>query len=481
MSSSVTAKSAFAIAIGLLLVCALLVYSTLANFAKSAYWVERSQQVRQLLGETESDIATAARLRLIYVLDGDADSLAQYQRSVAQIPVVLQRLRQTTADNPAQQKNCDRLETAVNTRIQLWEKSVALKRSGAPEPVGQPQMTRQSLEFANDIVSVTRDMANEETRLLHERTNSARVHFVLAVVVIVVSFSAAVLLLLWHYRLLRSELRAREQAERAASDAAKAALESEQKALATERAALAGREAVGQLSARLLKLQDDERRRFSRELHDGIGQYLAATKMLLASLAAPHEPDPRYSECLKLLDQSIREIRTLSHLLHPPGLDEAGFSSAAKWYAEEFGKRSGLQLELTIPELPNRMPPAIELALFRVLQESLTNIHRHSKSKSAEVIFEITNDQAALTITDHGLGISDEVLNRFKMAGTTGVGLAGMRERIRELGGRFEVESSSSGTRIRVAVPLAQFTDMHSEELRARAAAQQTFAADSDT
>src|SRR5262249_36511326 len=163
-----------------------------------------------------------------------------------------------------------------------------------------------------------------------------------------------------------------------------------------------------QLSARLLKLQDDERRRFSRELHDSIGQYLAATKMTLSALAMGHESDTRYAECIKLLDQSIQEIRTLSHLLHPPGLDEAGFSSAAKWYAEEFGKRSGLQLKLSIPELPERLPPPLELALFRVLQESLTNIHRHAKSKSAEVSFELMDGQAALAITDYGRGIPDE-------------------------------------------------------------------------
>jgi two-component system, NarL family, sensor kinase len=223
-------------------------------------------------------------------------------------------------------------------------------------------------------------------------------------------------------------------------------------------------------------LQDDERRRFSRELHDSIGQYLAATKMMFSSLASNHEADPRYAESVKLLDQSIKEIRTLSHLLHPPGLDEAGFSSAARWYAEEFGKRSGLELMLDIPELPERLPHPMELALFRVLQESLTNIHRHAKSKSAEVSFQVVAGQATLAITDHGHGIPDEVLDRFRVAGTSGVGLGGMRERVRELGGRFEVESSNWGTCVRVTVPLKQFDK--TQEAHTTGSAPQAFAAE---
>ena len=444
------------IAVGLLLACAILVYSTLANFARSESWVNHSQQVRELLGETESDIASAARARLIYVFNGDNDSLTQYQRSVAEIPVVLKQLRQLTADNPAHQRNCDRLEALVSTRIQLWEKSVALRGSGAPAVAGQPQMTRQSIEFANDIVAVTHAMGTEELRLLQQRTARAHLQFLVLIAVIIVTFTAAVLLLVWHYRLLRMELQAREQAQQMATKAAAASVDAERKANEAEMAALASREAARRLSIHLLQVQDDERRKFSRELHDSLGQYLAAAKMVLSSIGAGDDTDPRYSECITLLDRSIQETRTISHLLHPPGLDEAGFSSAARSYAEEFAKRSGLQVKINVPDLPTRMPPELELGLFRVLQEALTNIHRHSKSKLAEVSFEITSEQAALLIADHGVGVPEEVLERFNISGTSGVGLAGMRERIRELGGSFEVESSRQGTRVRVTVPLSQ-------------------------
>src|SRR5258708_23137957 len=109
--------------------------------------------------------------------------------------------------------------------------------------------------------------------------------------------------------------------------------------------------------------------------------------MVLSSLAAGHDGDRRYSECLNLLDESLKETRTISHLLHPPGLDEAGFTAAAEWYAEGFAKRSGVELKINIAEPVNRMPREVEIALFRVLHESLTNIHSHAKSSSAEVVF----------------------------------------------------------------------------------------------
>jgi signal transduction histidine kinase len=454
MTSLLKARLAFTIAIGLLLACALVVYGTLFNFTLSERQVHRTQHVQVLLGDTESAIASAARARLTYVFNGDDQSLAQYQQAVARIPSLLAELRESTADNPVQQGNCDRLQRLVANRTALWEKSIALRQSGAPAPPGQPDMTRQSVTFADEIISVTQDMRAEETRLLQGRRVSAGVTFFFVIVILITSFLAAVLLLFWHYRLVREELLAREQAEQATLEAARAATEAEQKARQSEAVAIASSEATRRLSAHLMQLQDEERRKFARELHDSTGQQLAAVKMVLASLAVGHENDRRYSDCVNLVDQSLKEIRTISHLLHPSGLDEAGFPAAAKWYAEEFAKRSGIQFELDIAEPVERLPRETEIALFRVLQESLTNIHRHSKSSSAGVIFQTGSQQATLTIKDQGVGISREVLERFHSSGTSGVGLAGMRERVRELGGRFEVTSGSAGTSVRVTVPV---------------------------
>jgi signal transduction histidine kinase len=143
-------------------------------------------------------------------------------------------------------------------------------------------------------------------------------------------------------------------------------------------------------------------------------------------------------------------------LLHPSGLEEAGFSTAARWYAAEFGKRSGISIKVEIADLSERLPREVELALFRVLQEGLTNIHRHSKSPSAEVDFQSKGPRLTLAIRDHGVGMSPEMLEQFRSAGVFGVGLAGIRERVRELGGTFDLESNGDGTSLRVTIPVSQ-------------------------
>jgi two-component system NarL family sensor kinase len=152
----------------------------------------------------------------------------------------------------------------------------------------------------------------------------------------------------------------------------------------------------------------------------------------------------------------MSEVRTLSYLLHPPTMDAAGFASAARWYVEGYGQRSGLNVTLDVPADLERLPDAVELALFRVLQEALTNVHRHSGASAAEVLVRQDAEEVILEIKDNGNGIPEEVLRHFRATGAgTGVGIAGIRERVRELGGKLTLESNSSGTLVRVAIPLA--------------------------
>jgi signal transduction histidine kinase len=267
-----------------------------------------------------------------------------------------------------------------------------------------------------------------------------------AVAFLAITFITAVLLLFWHYRLVRGELEAREMAESQAREA-------EQKARASESVAVASNEAARRLSGRLMSLQDEERRRLSRDLHDSTGQYLAAAKMVLSPLAAAHPEDKRFAECMDLLDRSLREIRTLSHLLHPSGLEEAGFSTAARWYTEGFASRSGIALKVDIQDLAQRLAPEVEITLFRILQEALTNIHRHSGSRSAEVTFKADGANVVLAVRDYGTGISPATLEQFRASGGTGVGLAGMRERIHEVGGSLDIDSSGKGTCVTATLP----------------------------
>jgi signal transduction histidine kinase len=214
--------------------------------------------------------------------------------------------------------------------------------------------------------------------------------------------------------------------------------------------------ALRQLSARLLRVQDDERRRIARELHDGLGQYLIAAKINLdMHLRSNGDGGTFFREAQQLIEHAIADTRALSHLLHPPLLDEVGFVSAARLYVEGFGKRSGIAATLDVREEPQRLPAGIETALFRILQEALTNVHRHSGSQSVEVRLARDRPCVVLAIQDHGKGISQESLQRFRQSGPNlGVGLAGMRERVKEFGGTLQLESSPAGTLLTATIPV---------------------------
>ena len=213
------------------------------------------------------------------------------------------------------------------------------------------------------------------------------------------------------------------------------------------------------LSLRLLKVQDEERRKLSRDLHDSTGQTLAALKIAVSFLQLSIKDDPSkmalVTDVAALADQAIEELRTTAYLLHPPLLDEVGFACAAEWYIEGFAKRSGVNLSMEIATHHERMPMSMETALFRVLQESLTNVHRHSKAAHVTVCFRHQFEKVILEIRDDGCGIEGERLVRLReTSAETGVGLAGMRERMHELNGTLEMESDGRGTTIRAVVPL---------------------------
>jgi signal transduction histidine kinase len=213
--------------------------------------------------------------------------------------------------------------------------------------------------------------------------------------------------------------------------------------------------ALRQLSSRLLSLQDFERRRIARELHDSLGQYLVGLKLNAHMLRQSPEREELWSEADRLTEQCIAEVRTLSYLLHPPTMDAAGFGSAARWYVEGYGQRSGVNVTLDAPRDPSRLPDAVELALFRVLQEALTNVHRHSGASAAEVVIRQDAEQVVLEVKDNGRGIPQELLSHFHVTGAgMGVGITGIRERVRELEGKLTLESDGSGTLVRVRIPV---------------------------
>ena len=225
--------------------------------------------------------------------------------------------------------------------------------------------------------------------------------------------------------------------------------------------------ALRELSARSLRLQDEERRRFARDLHDSTGQTLVALKMSLASLGLLLESMPDALALLNdleaLTDQALQEIRTTSHLLHPPMLDEVGFSSAAQWYVEGFTKRSGVRANLKLSVKPS-LSKDEELVFFRILQESLTNVLRHSGSPAVDIEVNSDEQDAILSIRDYGKGIPEKTLNSFReTAAGVGVGLGGMKQRVRALGGHLRVNSDSGGTCVIATLPLTKTDSAENE------------------
>ncbi|HEY4951529.1 MAG TPA: PAS domain-containing sensor histidine kinase [Candidatus Acidoferrales bacterium] len=221
-------------------------------------------------------------------------------------------------------------------------------------------------------------------------------------------------------------------------------------------------EALRNLSARLLQLQDEERRRIARELHDSTGQSLAALVIHLSAVSARiTDIDPAAAELLRdaiLMSQKASdETRTLSYLLYPPTLDYAGLRSALEWYIEGFTHRSNVKVELNVSLGPNRLPEIVERTLFRIVQESLTNIFRHSGSDTARVQIEARSGIVRLEVADNGKGISESILATLNSSGgQLGVGIRGMRERVRQLGGWLQIRARPNGTTIIVTLPVKE-------------------------
>ena len=221
-------------------------------------------------------------------------------------------------------------------------------------------------------------------------------------------------------------------------------------------------ESLQDLSGRLLNLRDEEQRRIARELHDSTVQVMGAVAIDLEKIQqiAPSGGNAKLQSLIadasELVERATAELRTMSYLLHPPILDDLGLDGALPWYASGFSTRSGIKVTVDLPSNLGRMPHEVELTLFRIVQEALTNIHRHSGSATAEIILRRDGNRVHLKVADHGKGVQPELLKDTGGASSVvGVGVAGMRERVRQLGGQFSMESSAEGTALSVELTIA--------------------------
>jgi len=435
MSPRQKARLIFSLALLLLISSGIATSFSIVGLVNSTKWVTHTYDVKQSISKIESVFALAGRTRARFVASGDASARAQYNSAITLLQSELQDAERDISDNPVQRENVAQLQLLVNKRIEVFTSSINTYTSGKTDPDQQLLFNAQSLQLADDSNEVMSTMQDEEDRLLVERLRVSDRLFKVTVAVLSTMFLSSLILFVVHYRMLTAEGAKREESE----------------------------ENARRVSAQLLRVQDHERRKFSRELHDGLGQTLAVVKWTLSSLLEKHPDDPSIAECVKSVDEAILGTRTISHLLHPPLLDEAGFESAARWFVEGFSQRSGIPVSLTIQDA-GRLPRSVELALFRVLQESLTNIHKHSKSPRAEVSLRPDRANVILRVKDFGDGLPEETLENFVHSGTrVGVGLAGMRERIREQGGQFRIDSNGAGTTIEVSLPRAGRPSFESE------------------
>jgi len=437
MKSSLERKVVTGFTVALFSVAGLgvLQYLTQRRSARDAEWVSHTQDVFRELVSTRNALNRADASAQSFLLTGSIDDSSAYYRATDALNRHVQTLRTLTVDNPAQQHNLDDLEPAVASAVSALQQELTsrgVSQLSKGQIVALETSVRQSTE---DVRGIVANMESQELEVLARRNETAaRANHRAHEFILLGTFLAAVLIAAFAVALLR-DIAERMRAE----------------------------EGLRVLSGRLLQAQEDERHHIGRELHDSLGQYLSALKMRLEAIQADAEPSgagigPDLADCIDLAAQSITDVRTASYLLYPALLDEMGLQSAIPVYLDGFTKRCGIQT--TFQSSPNfgRAPRDIELALFRILQESLTNVHRHSGSPTAHVRIARHYGDVSLEVSDAGKGMPKEKLDQFQKGASDGlgVGLRGMKERVRQIGGKLEISSDSRGTSVRVTIPVEE-------------------------
>jgi signal transduction histidine kinase len=389
-------------------------------------WVHHTYDVELNLASIESALSTAGRSRTKFLESSDPQYLETFARARTETLADLARVRGLVADNQDQVARSYRLESSINGRLAALEKGIELAKTRPTDKAAQADLTGLLTEWAIQTSAVSGEMNAAENILLEQRSRITGRRLDLIAAALAFMFLLAVVLIWEHYRRLAAELKRRVLAEQNARN----------------------------LSTQVLRVQDDERRRISRELHDGLGQNLIAAKMIADSFATKPPTQDVIAQLNSILEGTVSSVRSISYLLYPPLLDEIGLTSAAGWLIDGLSKRSDIRVKLEIGGAKRRLPPGVEVTLFRILQESLANIQRHARASEADILLNFEADRVLLRICDHGVGISAEKLRELEeRASYAGIGLAGMKQRAQEQGGSFRLSSSPNGTTIEVEVP----------------------------
>jgi signal transduction histidine kinase len=414
-------------------------YFTERGIVVSRDWVIHTYQVRSQLNDLQLEVMRAGANEAPFLLTPGIERFTPFSQQAELARHTVEELRTLTRDNPQQQERLEQLR-----RI-LKDNGALIDRQRDPDDLrvylssAERKRQQEIVERGKQIASIVRSMQDQEELLLDQRLKAWDYLFKRNALMLGLAFSVVTLMLAYNFHLLVAEVARTKD---------------------TEEKSRANAESYRLMSARILELQDLERRRIARELHDSVGQYLAGLKINLSQLenGARIDAAALLRETVGLTDCAIQEVRTISHLLHPPLLEELGFLPAARWYVDEYGKRSQVKVSLIVSEPIERLPREVEIALFRVLQESLTNVYRHSGAQSVDVRIVCRDAHVSLTVADDGRGIPENVLARFRGGAASGIGLAGMRERLAEFGGKFKVESSSGGSVVEAMIPTSSYS-----------------------
>lgn len=393
--------------------------ATMKGMADSRDRLRHTYQVKSELADLQLNHALLHEYQSAAAV-GSGAGRAALQSAGQALRQSLARLKQLTRDNPPEQERCERLEPLFEQHIHDIEAAAQKGLRENPEADGR----------MNQVIG---DMNALETQLQGLRQAAWDRQFRRNIAVLAFALGACLVLLFTNMHLLREDVRS-----------SRVAIEHIRESADSYRA----------LSARIIGLQDAERRKLGRELHDSIGQALAGLQMNLEQLATQlGEGNSLVSESRDMVRRTAQEVRTISQLLHPPLLDVVGFVPAAQNYVQQFARRSGIEARVNFADDLKIPSKEAELMLFRVLQESLTNVHRHAQATAVDVWLARRDHQVVLTIQDNGRGLPAGVMENFDAGMASGVGLAGMRERLAEFGGELHVESSHSGTIIRASIP----------------------------
>ncbi|MBI3485019.1 MAG: CHASE3 domain-containing protein [Acidobacteria bacterium] len=423
----------FGLALVILIVVGVISYRSATKLTESASQLEGTRRVLTAIEALSSDLNEAESAARGYVIAPAAQLLFNYRSAEQAVRTDVQRLLEMTANNAGQQQKLNALRPDIDQRLSLLQESIQLAQLKSAAPAAQISNIHLASKLTKRSRQVFEEMAAEERLLLEKRMRASEVEARQTHFYIFLANGLAFVLIAASALLVRRDLLRRTQAEGS----------------------------LRRLSAQLLRMQDEERRRIARDLHDSTGQNLVALSINLKEVeksqsALDTKAQSALSESLQLAEQSLREIRTLSYLLHPPLLEELGLSSALRWYAQGMSERSGMRVQLDMPQDLGRLPRETEIAVFRIVQESLTNIHRHSGSPTASIRMSSDASRLTIEVADQGHGMPREKLEPVSKSTHTGVGLAGMRERVRELNGHLEIHSSPSGTTVKATLPIGE-------------------------